>query len=81
MVAISGFNPDNFGVTHLSYVHQQSGSLGLYDGVKLEKSPVMVPLTGMLVGMLSLIDCHLAWPALSLARRVAGCQIVGNKFC
>lgn len=49
---MSGFNPANFGVTHLSNVHQQSGSLEGYVGVKLLKLPVMLPLTAMLVGML-----------------------------
>lgn len=61
------------------YVHQQSVSTGLYVGVKFEKSPAVVPLTEMFVGIEPEMLFHLACAVVSLARMVAGCQIGGKE--
>jgi hypothetical protein len=46
--------------------------------VKLEKFPVISPLTAMLVGILGAIDDHVELAALSPDTMVAGCQLAGK---
>ena len=57
---------------------QQSVSAGEYVGVKSEKLPVMVPLTGMCVGIEAAMESHFAKATVSPGIIDAGCHVVGK---